>query len=87
MKYYVDCNVNLPGDGTRENPFKRIQMAAEIAAAEEEVLAAGTLCYNGYMSEEEWKTHFEGYVGEDIVFDTDYYGKKRGMKPVAGPFA
>ena len=145
---------------------------------DDENLTAGTLSYNGYMSEEEWKSHFEGYVGEgaadtrdkyymplpvwsknnvffngakpcdldinatvdtehtvqielreengeyrvetnmmeylpeaelitsqtlgmafepeqrfeqpdgeDIVFDMDYYGIKRGMKPVAGPFA
>jgi hypothetical protein len=29
---------------------------------------------------------FEGPDGEDIVFDTDFYGKKRPEKPVAGPF-
>ena len=30
---------------------------------------------------------FESPDGEDIVFDTDYYGKKRATKTVAGPFA
>lgn len=29
---------------------------------------------------------FEGPDGEDIVFDTDIYGKTRPPKPVAGPF-
>jgi len=29
---------------------------------------------------------FEGPDGEDIVFDTDFYGKKRPAKPVSGPF-
>lgn len=29
---------------------------------------------------------FEGPDGEDIIFDTDIYGNKRGEKPVAGPF-
>lgn len=141
-------------------------------------LVVGTLSYNGYMKEDEWKSHFEGYCGEgstdtrdkyymplpvwtggnvyfngakpcdieedytidneheitlelvnnngkyqlnsnlmdylptghmidsdtlgmafepeerfetpdgeDIIFDTDYYGKKRPANPVAGPFA
>jgi hypothetical protein len=29
---------------------------------------------------------YEGPDGEDIVFDTDFYGKTRPEKPVAGPF-
>jgi hypothetical protein len=29
---------------------------------------------------------FEGPDGEDIVFDTDFYGKTRPEEPVAGPF-
>lgn len=29
---------------------------------------------------------FEGPDGEDIIFDTDYYGRKRPDAPVAGPF-
>ena len=35
----------------------------------------------------EHEQRFEQPDGEDIVFDMDYYGIKRGMKPVAGPFA
>ena len=30
---------------------------------------------------------FETPEGEDIVFDTDFYGNKRGVAPVPGPFA
>ncbi len=30
---------------------------------------------------------FETPEGEDIVFDTDFYGNKRGVSPVPGPFA
>ena len=30
---------------------------------------------------------FENPDGSDIVFDTDFYGKKRGSSVVAGPFA
>ena len=30
---------------------------------------------------------FEAPDGSDIVFDTDYYGKKRTATTVAGPFA
>ena len=30
---------------------------------------------------------FETPEGEDIIFDTDFYGNKRGVAPVPGPFA
>ena len=30
---------------------------------------------------------FEAPDGSDIIFDTDYYGKKRPASTVAGPFA
>ena len=30
---------------------------------------------------------YEGPNGEDIVFDTDFYGNRRSGKVVAGPFA
>ena len=30
---------------------------------------------------------FEAPDGSDIIFDTDYFGKKRKEKTVAGPFA
>lgn len=36
-------------------------------------LTVGTLSYNGYMTEEEWKTHFEGYCGEGSTDTRDKY--------------
>ena len=38
MKYYVDANTKTKGDGTKEKPFKKIQEAAKIAVAGDEVL-------------------------------------------------
>lgn len=40
MIYYVDCNAKPHGDGTLEKPFKRIQDAAKIAVAGDEVVVA-----------------------------------------------
>lgn len=34
----------------------------------------------------EAEERFEGANGEDIVFDTDFYGRKRPEQPIAGPF-
>ena len=36
MIYYVDCNAN--GNGTKENPFRTISQAAEIAVAGDEII-------------------------------------------------
>lgn len=36
-------------------------------------LTAGTHIYNGYMTEEEWKKHFEGYCGEGAEGTRDKY--------------
>ncbi|MCR5419668.1 MAG: right-handed parallel beta-helix repeat-containing protein [Lachnospiraceae bacterium] len=36
-------------------------------------LEAGTASYNGYMKEEEWKSHFEGYCGEGSAVSRDRY--------------
>lgn len=36
-------------------------------------LTVGTLSYNGYMTEEEWKSHFEGYCGEGSTDTRDKY--------------
>lgn len=38
MKYYVNANAPLAGNGTKEKPFKKIQEAASIAAPGDEVL-------------------------------------------------
>ena len=32
------------------------------------------------------EARFENPDGSEIVFDRDYFGRKRGIKPVAGPF-
>ena len=40
MKYYVDAAAYRGGDGSRERPFRRIQDAANIAAAGDEVIVA-----------------------------------------------
>ena len=36
-------------------------------------LICGTLSYSGYMTEEEWKSYFEGYVGEGASTSRDRY--------------
>ncbi|MDO4188766.1 MAG: right-handed parallel beta-helix repeat-containing protein [Lachnospiraceae bacterium] len=36
-------------------------------------LIVGTLSYNGYMTEEEWKSHFKGYCGEGSTDTRDKY--------------
>lgn len=40
MQIYVDANVTLSGNGTKENPFRRIQDAAKIAMPGDEVLVS-----------------------------------------------
>lgn len=49
MKYYVDANAMLDGNGTKERPFKRIQQAAEVALPGDEVLVAPGI-YREYVS-------------------------------------
>ncbi len=36
-------------------------------------LAAGTVCYNGYMTQEQWEKEFEGYCGEGAEKPSDRY--------------
>ena len=40
---------------------------------DDENLVAGTLSYNGYMTEDVWKTYFEGYCGEGSADTRDKY--------------
>ena len=40
MKYYVNAAANAGGDGSKTNPFKTIQQAADIAVAGDEVIVA-----------------------------------------------
>ena len=38
MKYYVDCRAAAGGDGSENKPFNKIQQAADIAVAGDEVI-------------------------------------------------
>ena len=40
MIFYVDCNAGLNGNGSKEKPFRRIQEAANVAIAGDEVVVA-----------------------------------------------
>ena len=40
MKYYVNCNLNVSGNGSKEKPFLRINDAARIAEAGDEIIVA-----------------------------------------------
>ena len=40
---------------------------------DDENLIAGTFTFNGFMNEEEWKSHFEGYCGEGAADTRDKY--------------
>lgn len=40
MKYYVDCNVTVSGDGSESTPFKTISEAADIALPGDEVIVS-----------------------------------------------
>ena len=40
MKYYVNVNAASGGDGSEKKPFNKIQLAADIAKAGDEVLVA-----------------------------------------------
>ena len=40
MIFYVDCNAAAGGNGSKEKPFNKIQQAADIAKAGDEVIVA-----------------------------------------------
>ena len=40
---------------------------------DDENLTAGTCCYNGYPTEEEWKSRYEGYCGQGSTISRDIY--------------
>ena len=49
MKYYVDLNAPLGGNGSSEKPFQKIQQAADIALPGDEVLVASGI-YREYVN-------------------------------------
>ena len=49
MTYYVNTNAKSNGDGSKNNPFKTIQMAADIATAGDEVIVAPGI-YREYVN-------------------------------------
>ena len=49
-------------------------------------LSQGVPCHTGEVFLN-GKSLYEQPDGENIIFDVDYYGNKRGETPVAGPFA
>ena len=40
MVYYVNGSVEKSGNGSKESPFKKIQMAADVAVAGDEIIVA-----------------------------------------------
>ena len=40
MVYYVNGAVETSGNGSKESPFKKIQMAADVAVGGEEIIVA-----------------------------------------------
>lgn len=49
MIYYVNCSSNQNGDGSKNKPFKKIQDAAEIAVAGDEIVVAPGI-YREYVN-------------------------------------
>lgn len=65
MTYYVNINAKYDGNGTKENPFKKIQQAAEIAQAGDEVLVAPGI-YREYVNPKN-----SGTESNPIVFKSE----------------
>lgn len=62
MKYYVDCKMITSGDGSKANPFKKIQEAANIALPGDEILVASGIYH------EEVSPVYAGMEGMPIVY-------------------
>ena len=63
---------NTEGDRTDENG-KPVLNVMDESEWDDLNLVSGTVPYNGYMKEEEWKKHFEGYCGEGSPVPRDRY--------------
>ncbi|SEQ55977.1 Right handed beta helix region [Treponema bryantii] len=62
MKYYVDCRTAAGGDGSENKPFNKIQQAADIAVAGDEVIVAPGI-YREYVDPKN-----AGEEGKPIVY-------------------
>ncbi len=62
MKYYVDCSAAAGGDGSENKPFNKIQLAADIAVAGDEVIVAPGI-YREYVDPKN-----AGEEGKPIVY-------------------
>ncbi len=79
---FVDSEHKVKLELKEENGGYRVLSDLYAYLPEAALIDSGTL---GEAFEPEER--FEAPDGSDIVFDTDYYGKKRSAKVIAGPFA
>ena len=92
MILYVDACARKDGDGSKDSPFRRIGQAAWIARPGDEILVSPGVYHEEVNpvhagTQQKRITYRSTVPGQDIVFDTDYYGKSRKEALTAGPFA
>ena len=69
MKYFVNNSVAENGNGSKENPFKTIQAAADVAVAGDTVVVAPGV-YREWVNPKN-----RGSVGNPVVFVSEQMGK------------
>ena len=65
MKYFVDAAASAGGDGSEKNPFNKIQQAADIAVAGDEVIVKPGI-YREYVNPKH-----AGEEGKQIVYRSE----------------